>query len=101
MTKEHRAELLSWTYRWLSSGLSAWKTKSTEEDKLEARLALMQWMHDPDCAVLRDGFAGSKLSESQRTKWRNFWKQVEAAVDSMKPAPLPELDFPPLKEKKK
>jgi tetratricopeptide (TPR) repeat protein/tRNA A-37 threonylcarbamoyl transferase component Bud32 len=78
---EERTRLRWLALTWLRAELEAWRQeldKDSEKARSGAILNSTAWLGDGDFAGVHDPEALNRLTETERTEWQKFWKEVVA-----------------------
>jgi hypothetical protein len=98
-----RAALRGKSLAWLRTDLAVRKRQAYSADPAQRKVAaaaLTHWQRDSDLSGVREPKALEALPGEERTRWRQLWATVSAALaEANKPPPTPEPLPPPLVEK--
>jgi hypothetical protein len=71
-----RARLRRQALTWLRAELGIWARLARSGTLEKVRQAMRHWRRDPDLASVRDKAALDRLTEDERSAWRNLWADV-------------------------
>ncbi|MBY0397719.1 MAG: hypothetical protein K2X91_14795, partial [Thermoleophilia bacterium] len=81
--EDGRAALRRRALAWLRADLTLRRTQWAEggAGRMEADLALRQWLRDTDFAGVRDPDGLAKLPDPERQAWEALWRDARATLE--------------------